>query len=132
MTDRWKNRLARIDRAVDRVMSETVRFVPVRDADFSGVVPDPQRLSFVVDGVLVIDRGETDTGGNALRLRNTQVRTAKAELQIMKSLLPPGFKARKNDRFEAVDQGLVFKIERIDREHEGRVAFVLSIVAEDL
>jgi hypothetical protein len=129
MADRWKDRLDRIDRAVDRAMSETVRFVPVREGDFSGVVPDPDRVAFEADGVLTIDRGETDMGGNAARLRNARVVTAKAELQIMKSRLPPGFEPRKDDRIEAPAQGLVFKIDRIDRQHPGRVAFALSIIA---
>lgn len=131
MTDRWSDRLARIDQAVDRVMSEAVRFVPVREADFSGVTPDPERAAVDTEGVLTFRRGDDDIGGNAAHLRNARIVTAHAELQVMRTKLPATFDIRKDDRVEAVDKGLVFKIERVDRQHPGRMAFVLSIVAED-
>lgn len=130
MTDRWRDRLARIDRAVDRTMSESIRFVPVREGDFSGAVPDPDRAAVDVVGVLTFRRGEDDLGGNAAHLRNARIVTAHADLQVMRAKLPVGFEPRKDDRVEAVDQGLTFKIERIDRQHPGRLAFLLSIVGE--
>lgn len=128
MTDRWSDRLARVDQAVDRVMSESVRFVPVREGDFSGATPDPDRPAFDAEGVLAFRRGEEDIGGNAAHLRNARVVTAHAELQVMKAKLPAGFDIRKDDRVEAVAKGLLFKIERVDRQHPGRLAFILSIV----
>lgn len=131
MTDRWSDRLARVDQAVDRVMSESVRFVPVREGDFSGVTPDPDRPAIDAEGVLTFRRGEEDIGGNAAHLRKARVVTAHAELQVMRAKLPAGFDIRKDDRVEAVAKGLVFKIERVDRQHPGRLAFVLSIVAGD-
>lgn len=131
MTDRWSDRLARIDQAVDRAMSESVRIVPVREADFAGVTPDPDRPAVDVEGVLTFRRGEEDIGGNAAHLRNARVVTAHAELQVMRTKLPAGFDIRKDDRVEVVAKGLVFKIERVDRQHPGRLAFVLSIIAEN-
>lgn len=127
MTDRWRDRLARVDRAVDRVMSEAVRITPMRVGDFSGAVPDTDRPAFETDGVLTIDRGETDMGGNAARLRNVQLPTARAELQIIKTRIPAGSNLRKDDRVEALDQGLTFKVERVDRQHPGRLVLMLSI-----
>lgn len=125
--DRWRDRLARVDRAIDRVMAETVRIVPVVEGDFGGVAADPVRPAFEVDAVVTIRRGETDLGGSAQHLRNTQVRTARAEAQIERSRLPAGVELRKGDRLVAVDQGLAFRIERLDGEYPGRLALELTV-----
>ena len=126
MPDRWKDRLARVDRAIDRVMAETVRIVPVVEGDFGGAAADPARPAFEVDAVVTILRGETDLGGSAQHLRNVQVRTARAEAQIDRRHLPAGVEIRKSDRLIAIDQGLVFRIERLDSEHPGRLALELT------
>lgn len=126
MVDRWAARLARVDRAIDRRMSETLRVVPVVEGDFGDRV-DEERETFEVDGVLTIKRGETDLGGNREHIRNSLVRAGKAEAQITRSLLPPGAEILKNDRIIAVAKGLVWKIERVDTEHPGRLALELSI-----
>lgn len=125
--NRWRDRLDRVDRAVDRVMSELLRIEPMRTGDFAGAQADPDRLAFEVEGVLTIARGETDMGGNAAHLRNARIVTAAATAQIMTVHLPAGAEIRKDDRVIAVDQCLVFKVERPDREHPGRLALVLSI-----
>ncbi|HRD79032.1 MAG TPA: hypothetical protein PK264_24390 [Hyphomicrobiaceae bacterium] len=125
--NRWADCLDRVDRAIDRVMAERLRIEPMAGGDFGGISPDPARSAFEVDAVLSIERGETDLGGNAQKLRNVQIRGARAEAQIQRRLLPPGAELRKDDRLLALDRGLAFKIERIDSEHPGRIALELSI-----
>ena len=127
MADRWKDRLARVDRAIDRAMSETLAVFPMLAGDFTAAVADPDREAFEVDGVLTIHRGETDFGGVAEHLRTMQLRTARAEAQIIKTKLPAGAEIRKGDRIVAVDQGLAFAVDRIDTEHPGRLALTLTI-----
>ena len=127
MSDRWAARLARVDAAIDRVMAEALLVIPMAARDFSPSL-DEGRPPFEVDGVLTIHRGETDFGGIAEHLRNTQVRISRAEAQINKALLPAGATIRKGDRLAALDQpGLVFMVDRVDTEHPGRLALALTL-----
>lgn len=126
MPDRWSDRLARIDQAVDRVMSETVRITPVVEGDYSETAADPNRLAFDVEGVLVRGRGESDLGGNSRHVRNVRIVTADAELHIQKVLLTGLPEVRKNDRVSALAVGETYKVERIDRSHPGRIVLHLS------
>lgn len=126
MTDRWKDRLARVDRAVDRVMSESIRITPMLSGDYSANARDHSRPIIEVIATLFVDRGETDIGGNSRHVRNARLVTAPSRLEIMKSKLPPGFDIRKNDAVEAVDKGEHYKIEWIDPRHPGRLVIMLA------
>lgn len=130
MADRWKDRLERIDRAVDRAMSEAIRIVPMRVSDFRGATADPDRTAVTVAAVLTMGHGgDTDLGGSAQEIRASRVRTASAEVQITRSQLPAGYEIRKGDHVEAIDHGLTFVVERVDREHRGRLPLHLSILS---
>lgn len=129
MVDRWSDRLARVDRAIDLVMSETVRIVPQRASDFADAVEDEDRPAVNVLAVLTIWRGEADMGGDDNHIRNARVATQRAELQVQKSLLS-GLEIRKNDRVEAPAKNMAFHVDRVDRYHPGRVALSLSYIGE--
>jgi len=127
MTDRWRDRLERVDQAVDRVMSETLQIVPMLESEYSSRQTDPARAAFEVEGVLSVERGDTDLGGSSRQIRNARVTTSKAELQIQTVLLVGRPEIRKNDRVFSTAKDTTFKVDRIDRLHPGRLAFTLSI-----
>jgi hypothetical protein len=130
VTDRWKDRLARVDRAVDRVMSESIRITPMLSSDYANPVRDTSRPIIEIEATLFVDRGETDIGGNSRHVRNARVTTSPARLEIMKSKLLPGYDIRKNDAVEAVDKGEHYKIEWIDPRHAGRLVIMLAAVGD--
>lgn len=123
--DPWTRRLARLDTRLDRHVGEAVRVEPMVRGDHR-VGVDPARPEFQTVGVLTIRRGDTDLGGNTAQLRNAQLRTSPTELAIMRDKLPAGAVIKKGDRIVALATGATYTVERLDREHEGRVVFVLS------
>jgi hypothetical protein len=125
--DPWTRRLARLDHRLDRHMAETVRVEPMVRGDHR-IGADPARPPFDVAGVLTIKRGETDIGGQSTLVHTMRIRTAGAELAIMRDKLPAGAILRKGDRITVLATGLTYTVERLDREHEGRL--ILTLAAE--
>jgi hypothetical protein len=123
--DRWSDRLARVDLAVDRVMATPVRITPMLVSDFRGAVPDPPRPAFETEGVLTATRAETDGGGSASKVFPSRMTTHPTELQIMTAKLP-GYELRADDRVEALAFGDRYTISRIDRHHPGRIVLHLT------
>ncbi|HML28957.1 MAG TPA: hypothetical protein PKE16_08975 [Hyphomicrobium sp.] len=121
MVDRWKDRLGRVDRAVDRVMSEEIVITPMLPADYATPARDEARPIIKTIGLLHVDRGENDIGGNSRHVRNARVR-----LEITKSILPAGADIRENDLVDATDKGEHYKVDWIDRQHPGRLVLMLS------
>lgn len=131
MVDRWSDRLAKVDQAVDRVMSETVRFVPMVVGPYAAA-PDESREEFELLAVLYTGAGETDLGGNANNMMLSRVVTSRATLEVRKDIWPVGAEIRKNDEVDAVAKGRRYKIESVDRQHPSQLVFHLTIVGETL
>lgn len=126
MVDRWKDRLGRVDRAVDRVMSEEIVITPMLPADYATPTRDEARPIVKTIGLLHVDRGESDIGGNSRHVRNARVRVSPTRLEITKSILPTGADIRENDLVDATDRGEHYKVDWIDRQHPGRLVLMLS------
>jgi hypothetical protein len=128
MVDRWKDRLGRVDRAVDRAMSEGIIITPMLSGDYDADQRDDSRPIINTVGVLHVDRDEDHIGGNTRHIRNARVRLSPSRLEIDKNILPPGYDIRKNDAVEAVDKGNHYKVEWIDRQNPGRLVIMLAIL----
>jgi hypothetical protein len=124
--DRWSERLARVDLAVDRQMATPVRITPMITSDFSGAQPDPARPAFETEGLLVVTRGETDLGGNTSKVFTARASTHPAELQIMTAKLPAGWDIRADDRAETLAFGDRYTVAWLDRQHPGRIVLHLT------
>lgn len=116
-----------MDRRIDPLMAERVLVTPmVSGGDYKTAAPDPDRTAFEIDAIVTIGRHETDIGGNAQVLRNTQITTAPAEAQILHEKLA-GRIVKKGDVMTRLATGKRYRIERLDRDHPGRLAVKLSI-----
>lgn len=131
MVDRWSDRLAKVDQAVDRVMSETVRFFPMVVGSYAAA-PDETRAEFELPAVLYTGAGETDLGGNANNTLLSRVVTSRATLEVRKDVWPVGAVIRKNDEVEAIAKGRRYRIESSDQQHPSQFIFHLTIVGETL
>jgi len=128
MVDRWKDRLGRVDRAVDRVMSEAIKITPMLSSDYVAEARDNSRPIIETVGLLHIDRDEDHIGGDSRHIRNARIRLSPSRLEIDKNILPPGYDIRKDDAVEAVDKNLKFKIDWIDPQNPGRLVVMLAIL----
>lgn len=128
MPSHFATALAQMDQDIDPHLGEDVAIIPMRDSDFD-TAPDPERPAFdVVALVNNVDPSTADIAKLSARLPYEEF-----EIEILRDLIPPGMKLRKNDQTILLerDGSPRFKISRIDDAERGRLAFTVSRLAAE-
>lgn len=130
----WKERLARVRRAVDANFGDTVRVTPMlrggRDAQYLGRVADPDRPSFECIAILQVKAG--DTSGQARPANEDEalrMPVGDIFLHVDPDTYPDILGVTNGDVVEALDRGGErFEVIRPDRRMRNRMVFRLRAI----
>ncbi len=123
----WRDRLARVRRAVDSQLADAVTVSPQACSDYANG-PDPERPPFPLAGVLVAGEGDqASLGGTNARSWRASIPAGEAELHVDPEAWPTVLEVRQGDHLTADDRGgAPYEVLRIDRSQRNRIILRLG------
>lgn len=123
----WRDRLARVRRAVDAHLGESVTVTPQAAGDFA-TGPDPSRSAFPLAGVLVTGQGDqSNLDGGEARSWRASIPVGEAELHVDPDAWPAVTAVQTGDHLTADERdGTPYEVLRIDRGQRNRIVLRLG------